>query len=169
MIGLFNQENVTDDDAKQFRHRKAVRGIVFDSDENIALIHAKSAGYYSLPGGGVKDNETLEEGIIRECKEETGCDVEIIEYIGTTLEYRKENRLLNESYGYTLKTVGEKGFPIFVGDESEAERKSVVIWVSVAEAIRLIESILPVSKPQSGIELYNSNCLERDLTFLETI
>lgn len=163
LIASFNKENVSDDEATQLRHRRAVRGIVFDSDNNIALLHAKNENYYGLPGGGVDTEETYEQGIVRECKEEVGCDVEITKYIGTTLEYRKRNNLLNESWGYTSKVIGEKGFPILVGDENEAEKNSVVIWVSLVEAIRLMEAT-PIQS-----ELYEQYCLDRDLTFLKKI
>lgn len=160
IIASFNKENVLTDEAKQLRHRRAVRGIVFDSDNNIALLHAKNEGYYGLPGGGVDSEETYEQGIVRECKEEVGCDVEIVKYIGTTFEYRKRNNLLNESWGYTTKIIGEKGLPILVGDENEAEKNSVVVWVSLTEAIRIMESI-----PKQS-ELYDQYCVDRDLAFL---
>ncbi len=169
IIVRFNQENVTDDEAKQFRCRRAVRGVLFDSENKIALIHALNEGYYSLPGGGVEDGETYEQGVVRECREEAGCDAEVVKYIGTTIEYRKNIELLNESWGYTLKVIGDKSLPIMTGDESEAEKNSVVIWVSVVEAIRLIEPILPNPRPQSGFALYNSNFLERDLIFLKSV
>lgn len=162
LIASFNIENVSDDEARQLRHRRAVRGIVIDSDNNIALLHAKNEGYYGLPGGGVDSEETYEQGIARECKEEVGCDIEIMKYIGTTFEYRKRNNLLNESWGYITKVIGEKGSPILVGDENEAEKNSVLIWVSLKEAIRLMESI-PIQS-----ELYNQYCVDRDLIFLRT-
>jgi len=160
LIASFNQENVSDTDAKEFRHRRAVRGIVFDSDNNIALLHAKNEGYYGLPGGGVDSEETYEQGIARECKEEVGCDVEIVKYIGTTFEYRKRNKLLNESWGYVTKIIGEKGLPILIGDENDAEKNSVILWVSLTEAISLMKSI-PIQP-----EIYEQYCVDRDLTFL---
>ena len=160
LIASFNQENVSDTDAKEFRHRRAVRGIVFDSDNNIALLHAKNEGYYGLPGGGVDSEETYEQGIARECKEEVGCDVEIVKYIGTTFEYRKRNKLLNESWGYVTKIIGEKGLPILIGDENDAEKNSVILWVSLTEAISLMKSI-PIQS-----EIYEQYCVDRDLTFL---
>lgn len=163
IIARFNKENVSEDEAKKLRHRRAVRGVVFDSENNVALLHAKNEGYYSIPGGGVDNEETYEEAIVRECKEEVGCDVEIVKYMGTTLEYRKRNNLLNESWGYVVKIIGGKGLPILVGDESEAEKNSILIWVSLAEAIKLFES-LPVQS-----ELYAQYCLDRDLIFLQKV
>ena len=39
-------------------------------------------GYWIIPGGGVKFGETIQEAAIREIKEETNLDVEIIKSIG---------------------------------------------------------------------------------------
>ena len=39
-------------------------------------------GYWVIPGGGVNFGETIEEAGIREIKEETNLDVEIIKLIG---------------------------------------------------------------------------------------
>lgn len=163
LLANFNQENVSDDEAKQLQHKHSTRGIVFDTDNNIALLFTQDKGYYSIPGGGVNDDETYEQGIIRECKEEVGCDAEIIKYIGTTLEYRKNQKLLSESWGYILKIVGEKSLLVLVGDEDESEKSTIVLWVPVLEAIRLIESLPTPS------ELYLRNCVDRDLAFLKAI
>ena len=34
--------------------------------------------YYTFPGGGLEEGETLEEGVIREIKEEFGINVKVI-------------------------------------------------------------------------------------------
>jgi|JI10StandDraft_1071094.scaffolds.fasta_scaffold20093_5 8-oxo-dGTP pyrophosphatase MutT (NUDIX family) len=160
LITSFKKENITDTEAKLFRKRRAVRGIVFDTDNNIALLYVKKQEYYGLPGGGVDDAETYEQAIVRECREEIGCDVEIIQYLGTTLEYRKADSVINESWGYIARTIGEKGLPILFGDEDEVEKNSVVIWVPLQEAIRLMKSATEEN-------LYSQYCIERDLAFLE--
>ncbi len=38
--------------------------------------------YIETPGGGVDEGETFEEALVRECDEETGYDVEVLEYLG---------------------------------------------------------------------------------------
>ena len=63
--------------------RVVARAITF-IDNNVLLIerYRKEMNtmlhYYTIPGGGVEDNETFSEAAIRETKEETGCDISII-------------------------------------------------------------------------------------------
>ena len=64
--------------------RTRVAGIIF-MDDGIALMHRVGVvkrkdmqEYYTFPGGGLEKGETLEEGTIREIKEEFGIDVKII-------------------------------------------------------------------------------------------
>lgn len=163
LIASFNKENVSEEEAKKFHHRRAARGIVFDDDKKIALLYAKNKGYYGLPGGGVHNEETYEQGIVRECKEEIGCNIEIITCVGTTLEYRKQNSLLNESWCYVARVIGPKGTPLITGDEDESEINSEIVWVSLTEAIKLIESI------SNQGELYSQYIRERDLAFLRAV
>lgn len=40
-------------------------------------LHEDGTEYYDLPGGGQRQYETLSETVIRECREETGYEVEI--------------------------------------------------------------------------------------------
>jgi 8-oxo-dGTP diphosphatase len=163
ILQIFNKEKLTDSEVKLLRHRRAVRAVVFDSNDNIALLHAKTEGYYELPGGGVDTTETYEEGITRECKEEIGCTVKVVNYIGTTLEYRKQNNLLNETWGYIAKVIGDKGLPVFIGDENEAEKNSTIVWVSLIEAIKLMKDT------PKQVDLYQQYCIDRDLTFLKKV
>ena len=162
-LAIFNTENVSDDVLKDFRHRLAVRVVVFDDEKKVALLHAVTQEYYGLPGGGVDKDETLEQGAIRESKEEIGCTVEIVSNLGRIFEYKKNDNLINESTGYVCRVVGEKGTPIFIGDENEAEKGSVVVWVSLKTAIDIMKVI-----PQR-LNLYSQYCIERDLSFLKEV
>lgn len=57
--------------------------IVNDNDEMLVVRRAKepAKGTLDLPGGFVDMGETVEEGMIREIKEETGLDVTNIQYL----------------------------------------------------------------------------------------
>ena len=138
LLKLLNIDNVTEEEIQTYKHRRTVRVIAFDAENKIAFIHAKERKYYELPGGGVEESESLEQGAIREAKEEIGCDIEIIGEIGIFKEYIKNKNLINETFCFTANVVGEKGEQTLT-DKEIAEGKSV-IWVDIQEAIRLIRT-----------------------------
>ncbi len=56
----------------------AAIGIIFNEDDTkILLVKRKDIPLWVLPGGGVEQEETAEEAIIREVKEETGFTIQI--------------------------------------------------------------------------------------------
>jgi 8-oxo-dGTP pyrophosphatase MutT (NUDIX family) len=140
-IKLVNIENVSEEEALEYSVRKAARAIVFDDDKNIALLHATKNFYYKLPGGGIEEGESSEEALRRECIEEIGCKVEIVEELGLVMEYRKKYKLNQTSYCYIAKLVGEKGIPNLEPDEIEEGFETV--WLSIGEAIKKVKESQP--------------------------
>ena len=66
------------------KQRIRVSGII-PMEDGIALMHRKDVikrpempEYYTIPGGGLEDGETYEEGTKREIREEFGIEVEIV-------------------------------------------------------------------------------------------
>jgi 8-oxo-dGTP diphosphatase len=56
--------------------RKAARAIIIEGDKMLVMHRNKyGSEYYTLVGGLVGDSETLEEGLVREVREETGLEV----------------------------------------------------------------------------------------------
>ena len=59
--------------------------ILNDNNEVLMLLRSEQckneAGKWMIPGGGVDFNETLENCIIREVKEEIGIDIEVVKLI----------------------------------------------------------------------------------------
>ena len=56
-----------------------VGAVIFHNQKVLLVKRGKEPGYgkWSIPGGAVESGETLDEGILREVKEETGLDIEI--------------------------------------------------------------------------------------------
>ena len=80
---------------------RTTAAIVEFSDKRILLVKRHTVpfkGYWALPGGRVEAGETVEQTVIREVKEETGLDVEIIEKIG---EYREKGFKDGVEYDYS--------------------------------------------------------------------
>lgn len=56
---------------------------ILETENGILLVkHSYGEHKWSLPGGGIEDNESSEEAIIRELLEETGINIEIVSQIG---------------------------------------------------------------------------------------
>lgn len=55
-------------------HRHAVRAVIFRGQE-LLMIHSTKVGDYKFPGGGVDRDETHEQALIREVKEECGMSL----------------------------------------------------------------------------------------------
>ena len=76
-----------------------VTGILIE-DEKLLLVKQKVSDKrnWSLPGGKLEQGETIEQGIIREMKEETGLDVEIIRLLYLCDVSASNNTLLHISF-----------------------------------------------------------------------
>ncbi len=56
--------------------------VVFDDQERILLGHRRDMDLWELPAGGADPGELPTEAAIRETKEETGLDVEVVRLLG---------------------------------------------------------------------------------------
>ena len=158
-ITLINPENVSEKEVSDYKTRGASRAVVFDSDKNVALLHATKYNYYKLPGGGIEEGESPEVALKRECLEEIGCTVEIKKDLGTILEYRKKYSLKQTSYCYIANVVGEKGTPQLMEDEIEEGFQTV--WMPIGEAFRRVSD--------SKKEVYEAQyMIARDVVIIET-
>ena len=100
--------------------RVVARGITFINDQILLIERYKRDNnkllhYYTIPGGGVEEDETYQDAAIRETKEETTCDVEIIEYLGE--EYYPGGIC----HWFYCKYIN--GTPILSGEEKERNTK----------------------------------------------
>jgi len=67
--------------------REAVRAIILNGN-NILMAHLQKTNEYKFPGGGIKENESIEKALKREVLEEIGYIVKDINgKIGTIIEY----------------------------------------------------------------------------------
>jgi ADP-ribose pyrophosphatase YjhB (NUDIX family) len=60
------------------RHSVSVAAAIFDeSGDNVLLIKRRDNGKWEPPGGVLELDETIEEGLRREVREETGAEIEV--------------------------------------------------------------------------------------------
>ncbi len=81
------------------------RAIIIDGDEVLLMFRRKIKNgivneYYAIPGGGKEENETIEECVKREIKEEFNLDIEVKEYLGKVEDDK------NIGYIYNAKILG---------------------------------------------------------------
>jgi 8-oxo-dGTP diphosphatase len=80
---------------------RTTTAIILNKDKKILFVKRSTppfVGYWALPGGKVEENETEEQTVIREVKEETGLDVQIVRKVG---EYREKG--VQEGFQYDYK------------------------------------------------------------------
>jgi ADP-ribose pyrophosphatase YjhB (NUDIX family) len=58
-------------------HSVSVAGVVIDADGRILVMQRRDNGRWEAPGGILELGETLEQGVQREVREETGVDVTV--------------------------------------------------------------------------------------------
>ena len=108
--------------------------IIYNNEEKILLgLRCKPGDKqeWCLPGGTIERNETPTEGVIREVKEETNIDAEIVQYITITAPHRVLSTR-NAKTGWTdfiFEAREWEGKP-----QAQKEEFSALIWVTVEEA-----------------------------------
>lgn len=83
------------------KNNQTVIGCIFSEDrKKVLLIKRRDVPVWTLPGGGIEENESLEEAITREILEETGYKTKILKKVG---EYLPINRLSRYTHLYESK------------------------------------------------------------------
>jgi 8-oxo-dGTP diphosphatase len=90
---------------------KTATAIIPFPENKILLIKRNTIpfkGYWGLPGGRMDPGETVEQTIVREVKEETGLDVEVVRKIGEYIEQGVKDDVEYEYYPtcFLVKRVG---------------------------------------------------------------
>ncbi len=100
-------------------------------DKNLVLLVKHNAGHWDFPKGHVEYNETEEQTAIREVKEETNIDVEIIPGYRYSIHYSPKENVLKEVIFFIAKKKSDK----IMAQESEI---SEVKWLNIDEAVNQI-------------------------------
>lgn len=115
----------------KLKWRPAAYGAVIKDGK--ILLSKQFGDKYDLPGGGIDLGEKLEDGVIREVKEETGIDVKNPKLLGFEESFFMDSHALNEAYHcylfyYACEYVGGElstdGF-----DEWEKQYAEMAEWI----------------------------------------
>jgi ADP-ribose pyrophosphatase YjhB (NUDIX family) len=149
----------TDETKNNYEQRVAARAVVFDKNKKVALLHVAKNNYHKLPGGGVEEGESLEQGLRREILEEVGCQIKNIQELGVVEEYRNQFNLKQVSYCYVADVEGEIGEQKL--EQSEIDEGHDLEWMDLDEAIKLLEK-------EKEVRDYEGKYIrDRDLVFLK--
>lgn len=127
-------------------HIVSVAGLVLNDNNQILLIKTPRRGW-EFPGGQVENGETLHEALVREVKEETGCDIEVDTLIGMYSNVQTEI----DNDGKTIPTMLILDFHCTLINENltTSEESLEVAWFSPEQAIQLITT------PSTAHRLHN--------------
>ena len=127
----------SDEDFSGWRVREAVRAVLLNDSNEIALMHIAKYNVYKLPGGGVDEGENLETAFVREMMEETGCEAKKTDEIGITIEKRDQWKMFQISHCYVARAKEVKSLEL---TEEEKDSGFSLHWIkSVDEALKLVD------------------------------
>lgn len=120
------------DKDKDYIKRPGAYGLIKNHLEAIAIIKTKT-GYF-LPGGGLDDQELLDECLRRECLEEIGAEIIVLDNFacGNYYFYSTKFNVHMESVGYFFVCKINKFLDVLTEDDHE------LVWLEPEEAIKLL-------------------------------
>jgi 8-oxo-dGTP diphosphatase len=116
------------------KHIVSAAAIVLNEKNELLLIKGPRRGW-EMPGGQVEEGESLTDAVIRETKEESGIDIEVIKFCGVfqNIENSICNTLfLGKPIGGELTTSSES---LEVGFYRLEEALEMVIWNNFRQRI----------------------------------
>lgn len=151
---------------KDFRLRKAARGIVIREDGKIAIQNKKNKNEYKLVGGGIEGDEDPKVAFKREVLEEAGCEIEIIKEIGITEEYKSLQNLKQISNIFIAKVT--KDIHTLSLTDKEKSEGAKLLWLEPKEALQLVTNCYDKLLPSDYDDVYDTRFVVlRDRKILE--
>lgn len=172
-IGQIKDEDIGEKSksVEQYRQRFGARGIVIRENGKIAVFNKSLKNEFKLPGGGIDEGEETAEAFKREVFEETGCKIEIIDFLGTIEEIKTQDNFRQMSYVYVGKVI-EDTKTLHVTEQEEKEGAKL-LWETPEKALELIkdcyDKLLPSPCEADLFSVYHTKFMvRRDCKILET-
>lgn len=108
---------------------------IYVEDNQLLVIHKNGGPYknrFDLPGGSLEEGESLSEAMVREFKEETGIEIEIVEQIGISdfllpWKWKGHTDVHHIAVFYKVRKIGGE---ISVPEEFEGQDSLGAEWVN---------------------------------------
>lgn len=145
--------------------RNSARSIII-RDKKIAMIHSLKYDYYKFPGGGIEGEESPDDAMIRETREEAGLVVKP----ETVLEYGYVHRIQRSDYDPGECFV-QDNFYFLCDAEDETVSQCLDNYEATENyALEFVDPILAIQKNRNvqGSQ-YNSMMFEREARVLEML
>jgi 8-oxo-dGTP pyrophosphatase MutT (NUDIX family) len=141
----------------KLKKRVAARAIVLHGDE-ILLIYTKRYNDYTIPGGGVDDEEHIEEGLVRELKEETGAQhIVILKHFGAIHELRPSYRSDYDAVdmiSYFFVCAADRELGVARPESYELDNGSEPVWINIYKAIAHNKAVMAKSDSSMGLSIH---------------
>lgn len=113
----------------------SVTAVIVNDQGELLLIHKTDNDLWALPGGGHEAGESISDTVVREVKEETGVDVEVIDLVGLYTDPRHvmayDDGEVRQQFSICFRA-RPKGGSLRTSSESKAVR-----WVAPEDLERL--------------------------------
>jgi len=139
--------------------RQAMRVVIRNDQNDIALIYVQQGHYYKLPGTLFEDDRIYLDQLKKQLLTQIGTNVQINRAIGTIKEYRDALEQIQITYGFEGKLIGE--IKSVDSNYSKINPCFELLWVTLEQAIFLIESY-------TGDKYMGKYVSKRDATFLRS-
>ncbi|MEH7443582.1 NUDIX domain-containing protein [Bacillus sp. JJ1122] len=122
------------EDDVDYIYRPCIYGLIFNEHKDKIAVIQTDDGNYFLPGGGLENEESHEECLLREGIEEMGMTLEIGSFIGCALRYfysaNDRSYYLSEGHFYFCNILCKSGKP--------TEDGHYLRWLEPAKAINCL-------------------------------
>lgn len=117
-------------------YRMSSHAVICNQQNQILLLKATYAEcVWGLPGGGLDVGETIHEALIRECREEVGCEIQI-EYLSGVYYHAAVN-----SHAFIFKCQFAQDAQIQLSEEHSEYRWFAMDELSVVQKIRIADCL----------------------------
>jgi len=124
-----------DNKAPKANSIKPAAAVAIVKDSKILMLKRSDSGNWTMPGGTMEIGETLVDCALREVKEETGLDIEILDLIGT---YTDPNIVIEYSDGEVRQEFGLLYYGSVIGGNVSIDNESTDYkWIDLSEVLDL--------------------------------